>query len=142
RAEGSGGRAGLRGAERAEGSGGRAGLRGAERSAGRAEGSGNRPRLLQLWKPLEQAKNIPTYSLPSYYKGGFEQKMSRQKLSLILGVSPSSGKTTIKTAYRRIIFLNYPDKDRLPYLAIEINEAKDFIDSLTEPWNGLGWKAP
>ncbi|XP_068785840.1 dnaJ homolog subfamily C member 15 isoform X2 [Struthio camelus] len=44
-----------------------------------------------LWKPLEQAitetaKRISTSSLSSYYKGGFEQKMSRREASLILGV--------------------------------------------------------
>ncbi|XP_027505393.1 dnaJ homolog subfamily C member 15 isoform X1 [Corapipo altera] len=44
-----------------------------------------------LWKPLEQAitettKRISTSSFSSYYKGGFEQKMSRREASLILGV--------------------------------------------------------
>uniref|UniRef100_A0A8C5IY19 Uncharacterized protein n=1 Tax=Junco hyemalis TaxID=40217 RepID=A0A8C5IY19_JUNHY len=88
-------------------------------------------RILLFWKPLEQSKSIPTYRLPSYYKGGFEQKMSRQKLSLILGVT-----------HRRIMGLNYPDKDGLPSLAIQISEPKEFTHSLTEPWNGLGWRAP
>ncbi|KAF2977999.1 hypothetical protein EK904_011512, partial [Melospiza melodia maxima] len=51
-------------------------------------------RILQFWKPLEQSKSIPTYRLPSYYKGGFEQKMSRQKLSLILGAEGLGSKTS------------------------------------------------
>ncbi|KAF1664613.1 hypothetical protein FQA23_0013114, partial [Aptenodytes patagonicus] len=68
-----------------------------------------------LWKPLEQvitetAKRISTSSLSSYYKGGFEQKMSRREASLILGVSPSAGKAKIRTAHRRIMILNHPDK--------------------------------
>ncbi|NXE84289.1 DJC15 protein, partial [Cochlearius cochlearius] len=68
-----------------------------------------------LWKPLEQAitesaKRISTSSLSSYYKGGFEQKMSRREASLILGVSPSAGKAKIRTAHRKIMILNHPDK--------------------------------
>ncbi|NWT98713.1 DJC15 protein, partial [Urocynchramus pylzowi] len=69
----------------------------------------------RVWKPLEQAiteaaKRISTSSLSSYYKGGFEQKMSRREASLILGVSPSAGKDKIRTAHRKIIILNHPDK--------------------------------
>ncbi|NXL59300.1 DJC15 protein, partial [Chordeiles acutipennis] len=68
-----------------------------------------------LWKPLEQAitetaKKISASSLSLYYKGGFEQQMSRREASLILGVSPSAGKAKIRTAHRRIMILNHPDK--------------------------------
>ncbi|XP_036916003.1 dnaJ homolog subfamily C member 15 isoform X2 [Sturnira hondurensis] len=70
----------------------------------------------QIWKPLQQvitetAKKISTPSLSSYYKGGFEQKMSRREASLILGVSPSATKAKIRTAHRRIMILNHPDKE-------------------------------
>ncbi|XP_073470289.1 dnaJ homolog subfamily C member 15 [Aquarana catesbeiana] len=92
----------------------------------------------QLWKPLcqvivEHAKKISTPGLSYYYKGGFEQKMSRREASLILGISPSASKSKIRAAHRKIMVLNHPDKGGSPYMAMKINEAKDFLESSTKP---------
>ncbi|KAJ8404590.1 hypothetical protein AAFF_G00334530 [Aldrovandia affinis] len=88
----------------------------------------------QLWKPLGQAitetvKKMPSSAFSAYYKGGFEQKMSKREASLILGISPTSTKTKVREAHRRIMVLNHPDKGGSPYLAAKINEAKDLLDS-------------
>ncbi|XP_035379776.1 dnaJ homolog subfamily C member 15 isoform X2 [Electrophorus electricus] len=69
----------------------------------------------QLWKPLGQvitqtAKKFPSTAFSAYYKGGFEQKMTKREASLILGISPTSTKMKVREAHRRIMVLNHPDK--------------------------------
>ncbi|XP_052421542.1 dnaJ homolog subfamily C member 15 isoform X2 [Carassius gibelio] len=51
-----------------------------------------------LWRPLSQviteaAKKVPSTSFSAYYKGGFEQKMTRREASLVLGIRSSQGPT-------------------------------------------------
>uniref|UniRef100_A0A0B7BL74 J domain-containing protein n=2 Tax=Arion vulgaris TaxID=1028688 RepID=A0A0B7BL74_9EUPU len=71
---------------------------------------------------------IPSGSFSKYYRGGFEQKMSKREAGLVLGVSPSASKVKIKEAHKRIMLLNHPDRGGSPYLAAKINEAKDYFD--------------
>ncbi|KAK2840073.1 hypothetical protein Q5P01_013813 [Channa striata] len=90
----------------------------------------------QLWKPLghvfsETIKKMPSSAFSSYYKGGFEQKMSKREASLVLGISPGSTNAKVRDAHRRIMVLNHPDKGGSPYLAAKINEAKDILDKET-----------
>ncbi|XP_008326546.1 dnaJ homolog subfamily C member 15 [Cynoglossus semilaevis] len=87
----------------------------------------------QLWKPLgqvlsETVKKMPTSAFSAYYKGGFEQKMSRREACLVLGIGPTSTKSKVRDAHRRIMVLNHPDKGGSPYLAAKINEAKDLLE--------------
>lgn len=91
----------------------------------------------QIWKPLQQvitetARKISSPSLSSYYKGGFEPKMSRREASLILDVSQSAGKAKIQAAYNKMMRLNHPDRGGSCYLAQKIIEAKNLLLSFTK----------
>ncbi|KAM3862250.1 dnaJ homolog subfamily C member 15-like [Diretmus argenteus] len=90
----------------------------------------------QLWKPLghvfsETVRKMPTSTFSSYYKGGFEPKMTKREANLILGISPTSTKPKVREAHRRIMVLNHPDKGESPYLAAKINEEKYLLDKET-----------
>ncbi|XP_072180001.1 mitochondrial import inner membrane translocase subunit TIM14-like [Diadema setosum] len=85
---------------------------------------------LQSGKLVQQnASKMPKFNFNTYYKGGFEPKMSKREASLILGVSASANKSRVREAHRRIMLLNHPDKGGSPYIAAKINEAKDYLES-------------
>ena len=68
-------------------------------------------------------------SLGNFYKGGFENSMSRREASLILGVREVADEKTILAAHRKLMFLNHPDNGGSTYIATKINEAKEKLIS-------------
>ncbi|XP_001604394.2 mitochondrial import inner membrane translocase subunit TIM14 [Nasonia vitripennis] len=84
-------------------------------------------------KMAEAMKNMPKLDSQSlanskYYKGGFEQKMTRREAALILGVSPAAPKTKVKEQFKKVMSANHPDRGGSPYIAAKINEAKDMLE--------------
>merc|ERR1711935_1277978 len=103
---------------------------------GVAVAAGTARYVLRAAQSPEVARTISGLRLPDfsntmkgYYRGGFDEKMTRLEASKILGipVSKLDSKTT-RAAHRRLLLSNHPDKGGSPYLAQKINEAKDFLD--------------
>ncbi|KAK7938545.1 hypothetical protein WMY93_001871 [Mugilogobius chulae] len=82
----------------------------------------------QLWKPLGQVFLKERLCVLQRW---IDQKMTKREASLILGISPTSTKTKVREAHRRIMVLNHPDKGGSPFIAAKINEAKDLLDKET-----------
>jgi DnaJ family protein C protein 19 len=85
---------------------------------------------LRHWRDMQRVAKL-TGSSPwiHYYKGSFEQKMTRREASLILNVRESDPKEKIKEAHRRIMMYNHPDRNGSPYIATKINEAKAILEN-------------
>ncbi|XP_078034622.1 mitochondrial import inner membrane translocase subunit TIM14 [Augochlora pura] len=78
----------------------------------------------------EAAKSLDAQKLTNskYYKGGFENKMTRREAGLILGVSPTANKVKVKEHFKKVMSVNHPDRGGSPYIAAKINEAKDLLE--------------
>ena len=65
----------------------------------------------------------------SYYKGGFEPKMTRREAALILEM-PERGitKELLRKKHRALMLNNHPDRGGSPYLATKVNEAKELLE--------------
>ena len=67
------------------------------------------------------------WSNAKYYRGGFEDKMTRTEAFRILGLSSNSSIKVVNAQHKKIMLLNHPDRGGSPYMAAKINEAKDVI---------------
>lgn len=62
-----------------------------------------------------------------FYRGPFDDKMSKREASLILGVRESASPERIRERYKKMLILNHPDMGGSTYIAGKINEAKDLL---------------
>ena len=64
-----------------------------------------------------------------FYKGGFEQKMTKREASLILEMNERTmNKEKLRKRHREMMLLNHPDRGGSPYLAGKVNEAKELLE--------------
>lgn len=65
----------------------------------------------------------------AFYKGGFEEKMTKKEASLILELNERTmNRDKLRARHRAVMLLNHPDRGGSPYLASKINEAKELLD--------------
>ncbi|CAD0113708.1 unnamed protein product [Aureobasidium uvarum] len=68
----------------------------------------------------------------AFYKGGFEQKMTRKEAALILETTERGlTRDIIRKKHRQLMLLNHPDRGGSPYLATKVNEAKELLEKTT-----------
>jgi len=68
-----------------------------------------------------------------FYRGPFEDKMSRREAALVLGVRESAAPERIRERYKKMLLLNHPDVGGSTFLAGKVNEAKDILLGRTKP---------
>lgn len=62
-----------------------------------------------------------------FYRGGFEEKMSRREAALILGVRESADPARIRDRHRKLLMQNHPDQGGSTFIAGKLNEAKELL---------------
>ena len=68
-----------------------------------------------------------------FYRGPFEDTMSRREAALVLGVRESAAPERIRERYKKMLLLNHPDVGGSTFLAGKVNEAKDILLGRTKP---------
>ena len=68
-----------------------------------------------------------------FYKGGFENKMTKREASLILEIPERAmnrpdWKEKLRKRHREVMLLNHPDRGGSPYVASKVNEAKEILE--------------
>jgi hypothetical protein len=86
-------------------------------------------RLLTAW--LDRSQHADSWREAAQGHGrahaGSSGGMSRQEAAEILGVAPDADAATIKAAYHNLMAANHPDKGGSPWLARQINLARDAL---------------
>ncbi|XP_037347531.1 mitochondrial import inner membrane translocase subunit TIM14-like [Talpa occidentalis] len=73
------------------------------------------------------SQSLPKFAFSGgYYRGGFENKITKHEAVLILGISPIANKGKVRDAHLQIMLLNHPDKGESPYIAVKINDTSRF----------------
>lgn len=62
--------------------------------------------------------------MAGYYKGPFEDEMSRSEAAKILGVREYTDPERINKRHKKLLIINHPDRGGSTFLASKINEAK------------------
>ncbi len=65
--------------------------------------------------------------LKQFYKGGFDDQMSRREAALILGIRESAAKNKVMEAHRKVMMANHPDAGGSPFVSTKVNEAKEVL---------------
>jgi DnaJ family protein C protein 19 len=60
-----------------------------------------------------------------YYRGPFDDPMTRAEAAKILGIRESAPPEKVKERHRKLLMLNHPDAGGSTFLASKINEAKE-----------------
>ena len=94
-------------------------------AAGAAAGGGGASASHKAWGAEALARR--------FYRGPFEDKMSRREAALVLGVRESAAPERIRERYKKMLLLNHPDVGGSTFLAGKVNEAKDILLGRTKP---------
>ena len=88
-------------------------------------------RLLAAW--LDRSEHADTWRDAAQghggTHGGSSSGMSREEAAEILGVAPDADVATIKAAHHRLMAANHPDKGGSPWVARQINMARDTLSN-------------
>jgi len=67
-------------------------------------------KMLRFWK--SRTSVLTSGPIGKYYKGGFEQNMSKREAYLILGLSARATEEEVKVAHKKLMLLNHPDSGK------------------------------
>jgi hypothetical protein len=68
-------------------------------------------KILRLYK--SRTSILTSGPIGKYYKGGFENNMSKREAYLILGLSSRASEEEVKNAHKKLMLLNHPDSGNI-----------------------------